>query len=385
MHIVIIPAFFQTKNRPTLGSFFLDQAKALKKAGHEVTILYADTYSIKCIKECFFYEEQEQESIQGISIYRSKCFCPKKHGMEGYKEAFAREIIKLWDKYLKNKKTDIIHAHCAVWAGYAAMQLSEKTRIPYVVTEHATLFQLHREEISSKNSEVIRQVFQKAVKVICVSRAFAKLLSDYRKDIEIIGNVVDFDLFQLTKEKKAPHPLTFLTVCYMEEEAQLKKKGLDILLQAWSKVQKNIPQARLLIGGGGKAQVLVKQWVEAYQISDSVTFLGALKREQVAEYMQKCDCFVLPSRYETFGVVYVEAFACGKPVIAVANGGPDDFVDESNGILIAANEEALSKALQVFVQKRVDYQPEYIREQAMRKFSMKAIASALERLYTDCI
>ena len=51
MNIVIIPAFFQTKKNPTIGSFFLDQAKALHKSGHQVSILYCDTYSVKCIRD----------------------------------------------------------------------------------------------------------------------------------------------------------------------------------------------------------------------------------------------------------------------------------------------------------------------------------------------
>ena len=123
MNIVIIPAFFQTKNRPTLGSFFLDQAKALKRAGHQVSILYCDTYSVKCIQEWMRYEEDSVSQIEGIQIYRSKCFCPLKHGMEGHKEAFAKGIEKLWSKYIKKESVDIIHAHCCVWAGYAALKL----------------------------------------------------------------------------------------------------------------------------------------------------------------------------------------------------------------------------------------------------------------------
>ena len=73
---------------------------------------------------------------------------------------------------------------------------------------------------------------------------------------------------------------------------------------------------------------------------NSVEFLGSLNRSQVVSHMQQCDCFVLPSRYETFGVVYIEAMACGKPVIAVANGGPDDFVKGFNGMLIEPNDIA---------------------------------------------
>lgn len=388
MNIVIIPAFFQTKNRPTLGSFFLDQAKALKRAGHQVSILYCDTYSVKCIQEWMRYEEDTASQIEGIQIYRRKCFCPLKHGMEGHKEAFARGIEKLWNRYIKNESVDIIHAHCCVWAGYAAMKLSEKIKIPYVVTEHATLFQLHKNEISNENNAVITEVFQKAAKVICVSRAFAKLLEDYTSNIEVIGNVVDCEQFQIKETDK--DAVRFLTVCYMEEEAQLYKKGMDILIKAWAKVSAKYPQAKLIIGGGGKSLEKVVEWTREYQVTENVEFLGALTRQQVVEQMQMCDCFVLPSRYETFGVVYIEAMACGKPVIAVANGGPDDFVHEFNGILIQPEQEeelvqALDEMITAIEKKDSTYQPERIAAYVEEKFSYRAIAEQLEKIYQNIV
>lgn len=386
MNIAIIPAFFQTKSRPTLGSFFLDQAKALKKAGHQVTILYCDTYSVKCAKEWLIYEEETATQIQGIQIYRHKCFCPLKHRMEGHKEAFSKGIEKLWEKHMRNQSVDIIHAHCCVWAGYAAMKLSEKTKIPYVITEHATLFQLHKDEISSANNKVITEVFQQAAKVICVSRAFGSLLEEYTDYIEVIGNVVDCEQFKWTENRNEGCRL--LTVCYMEEEAQLYKKGMDILIKAWAKAVMKYPQARLIIGGGGKALEKVVEWTKEYQVTESVEFLGALNRSQVVEQMQMCDCFVLPSRYETFGVVYIEAMACGKPVIAVANGGPDDFIHEFNGILIQPEREdelvqALEKMITATGQQDSPYQPERIAAYVEEKFSYRAIAERLEQVYKE--
>lgn len=388
MNIVIIPAFFQTKNRPTLGSFFLDQAKALRRAGHEVTILYCDTYSVKCVKEWFSYKEETVSQIQEIQIYRTKTFCPMKHGIEGHKEAFAKGIENLWEKYMKNQSVDIIHAHCCVWAGYAAMKLSEKTKIPYVVTEHATLFQLHKNEISNANYAVIAEVFQKAVKVICVSRAFARLLEEYTLNIEVIGNVVDCEQFQVKETDK--DGVRFLTVCYMEAEEQLYKKGMDILIKSWSEIVAKHPRAKLIIGGGGKAQEKVVEWTKEYQVIDSVEFLGALTRSQVVKQMQNCGCFVLPSRYETFGVVYIEAMACGKPVIAVANGGPDDFVHEFNGILIQPEQEeelvqALEKMIMALEKEDSIFQPERIAAYVEEKFSYRAIAEQLEKVYESII
>lgn len=385
MKILIIPAFFQTRQRPTAGSFFLEQAKALQNAGHQVTILYSDTYSVKCIAEWVSYREENSITPEGIRIYRKKVFCPLKHGMEGHREIFTREIISLYQKYLTKEKPDIIHAHCCVWAGYAAMQLSQKTGIPYVITEHATMFQLHPESISQKNDRYIREAFQNADSVICVSNAFREVLSVYRSknEIQVIGNVVDCSAFRVDREtqKKDKDSFQFLTVCYMQTEDQLRKKGIDILLKAWKKVQEQFPKARLVIGGGGQATSKAVEWCKACGVSETVTFAGALDRAEVIRQMQNCDCFVLPSRYETFGVVYIEAMACGKPVIAAANGGPDDFISKENGILVPVEDiDALADAMLTMIETGKNYQPDKIRE-SIQKFSAPSIAAQLTAIY----
>jgi glycosyltransferase involved in cell wall biosynthesis len=386
MNILIIPAFFQTKDKPTQGSFFMDQAVALKKAGHNVVILYPDTYSVKCMGDWIDYKEDNVEISQGIKIYRKKVLCPLKHGVEGYKEAFSKSIRELYNDNISGKsEIDIIHAHCCVWAGYAAMQLSEMTGIPYVITEHATLFKLHPDTINKKNNKSIEEAFRKAAKVICVSNEFKKLISPYRgkDDIEVIGNVVDTELF---KSKEYKPGCTFFTVCYMETEDQLYKKGIDVLLKAWINVLKVYSNAKIIIGGGGHAQSKVIQWCKEQGIIDSVKLAGSLNRVQVAEYMEYCDFFVLPSRYETFGVVYIEAMACGKPVIATQTGGPDDFVKDFNGILIPSEDvEELTKAMCDMIENKSKYQPELIADYVDKNFSSQAIAGRLVEEYIDIV
>lgn len=388
MNIIIIPAFFQTKKNPTLGSFFWNQALALKRAGHKVTLFYSDTYSVKCAKDYITYKEEVTSQKEGIMIYRRRFFCPLKHGIEGYREIFAKGILQLYEKYcMEVGRPDIIHAHCCVWAGYAAMRLSQKISVPYVITEHATLFELHKDQIRGANDSYIRQTFANAAKVICVSRAFAKLISEYRNfnDIEVIGNVVDFTQFKLCA-CESHQEMRFLTVCYMNTNDQLKKKGIDILLKAWKDFSAKYSTAKLFIGGGGQAAQKAIEWCREYNILNSVSFLGSLNRDQVVSYMQQCDCFVLPSRYETFGVVYVEAMACGKPVIAVANGGPDDFVKDFNGMLIAPNDVAgLQYALEQMYGKYKKYNSDMIRTFVQNRFSEQAISQQLEQTYQQII
>ena len=388
MNVLIIPAFFRTKDRPTLGSFFWDQARALKRVGHQVIMLYCDTYSVKCIREYVFYAEMASEDCEGIKIYRMKIFCPLKHGMEGHREAFTRGILQLYDKYnLENGRPDVLHAHCCVWAGYAAMKLSQKTGIPYVITEHATLFELHKDQISKSNEKYIRQAFENAAKVICVSHAFAKLISEYRAsgDIEVVGNVVDFDQFKPCRNE-AHGEIRFLTICYMNTQDQLMKKGMDILLEAWREFTGKYNAAKLIIGGGGHAAQKAVEWCRDYGVEHTVEIIRKLSREQVVEQMQACDVFVLPSRYETFGVVYIEAMACGKPVIAAANGGPNDFVKEFNGILIEpGNAKVLVEAMLYMARHRDAYQSQKIADFAMENFSGQAIAAQLTDLYSQIL
>lgn len=385
MKILIIPAFFQDSTRPTLGEFFLQQALALSRVGHSVSILYCDAYSIKKINSWMNYNEKTIYELYGIRIYRDKALCLAKHRIKGYKEKFAETIERLYKTNLSDEKFDVIHAHCAVWAGYAAYRLSQYTQIPYVITEHSTLFQLHKDWISEKDNRCIRRVYECASEVICVSNAFAGLLKEYRKDIKVVGNVVDCDFFCINNTK-TNCKMRFLSVCYMHTKGQLEKKGIDILLSAWRKLSSRYDDIELVIGGGGKAKQVVDRWCNEYEIENTVVLLGELSRNEVREQMQKCDCFVLPSRYETFGVVFIEAMACGKPVIAIRNGGPDDFVNDRNGILLDTEDEnRLVEAMESMIQNRFRFQQNQIREEIVCKYSQKAIAEQLEQIYQQIV
>lgn len=382
MNILIIPSFIFTKQDRTLGSFIFEQAIALKNAGNNVFILYCDTYSIKDIHKWIHYEESVHEEINGISIYREKKLCPLKHksGFYGCRESFTKSITKLYQEFLSDKKIDIIHAHCCAWAGYAAMKLSAATGIPYIITEHSTMYELNAELIKGEYEKAISDAFAGAKEVICVSQALKKLISPYRNDSVVVGNIVDCDLFRYHQQTGHSSDLVFLTVCYMKHEGQLKKKGIDLLINAFARIDD--PNIRLNLGGGGQGEAIAREWVWQKKLENKVRFLGPLSRKEVSSRMKECDCFILPSRYETFGVVYAEAMACGKPVIATKTGGPDSFVDESNGLLIEAdNEDAIVAAIEYMIHHVKEYKSEVIRHGIEDKFSMPAIAKQLINIY----
>lgn len=111
-------------------------------------------------------------------------------------------------------------------------------------------------------------------------------------------------------------------------------------------------------------------------------WLGLLSREQVREEMHGCDYFVLPSRKESFGVVYAEAQACGKPVIAARAGGPEDILSPETAILIEPGDVAqLAAALREAIGSGDKWDAAAIRRRFLSRFSRSVVVDKLERVY----
>ena len=100
-----------------------------------------------------------------------------------------------------------------------------------------------------------------------------------------------------------------------------EKKGQADLLRAFAERFAGDPSVRLGIGGDGPERGRLHELAGSLAIAEQVDWLGALDRDGVRQAMCEADAFVLPSRLETFGVVVIEALACGLPVVATRSGG----------------------------------------------------------------
>ena len=140
-----------------------------------------------------------------------------------------------------------------------------------------------------------------------------------------------------------------------------EKKGLDVLLQAFARIEKDDPLLKLALVGDGPLRGELEAMARALGIADRVHFLGRKGRPQVADLLWRCEIFVLPSRAEPFGIVLIEAMACRKPVVATTVGGiPEIIEDGRNGLLVEPdNPAALASAL-VRVLKNRDLQSELV-------------------------
>ena len=155
MHIIEIPSFFI----PYGGEFCLEQAKTLRKLGHEVRILSVVQLSLKkdvrsFVSLPFGLTEYQENDIPILQSYmRGIPLCVRRNVSR-----WVRNVHKLFRLYVeKYGVPDVIHAHCMKWAGYASMFLSHEYHIPYVVTEHLSLMDL-QEEFGTEYSPQIWQI-----------------------------------------------------------------------------------------------------------------------------------------------------------------------------------------------------------------------------------
>ena len=113
------------------------------------------------------------------------------------------------------------------------------------------------------------------------------------------------------------------------------KKGFDLLVRGFARIADRHPEVELWIGGSGPALAELTALADATGLGRRMRFLGRQDREEVAALMAGADCVVMPSRLEPFGIVVLEGWRAGAPVVCTSHGGPPEFVDDGvTGLLV---------------------------------------------------
>ena len=386
MHVLIIPSWYPRHPKDIGGSFFREQALALHKHGCKVGVIYPELRSLRNWRSTFSdLNGINVEKDEGVDTYRS-------YGMNWFprtvllaSKLFVWHGFRLYDRYVtENGVPDIVHVHSLLYAGSLAAEINRKYEIPFLVTEHSTAFA--RDLISEKGMHFARDISLSASRKFAVSSEFAKLLNERvgSKNIpwEEMPNIVNerFYSYELPT-KKIGSNFQFFNVALMD-----RKKRQDNILYAFAKICKNYPSARLTLGGDGPERIKLEKLARDLNIADKVKFPGLLSREEVLAKMATSDVFVLASRYETFGVVVVEALALGKPVIATRCGGPESIIRKEDGILISVDDvNALAVAMCQMIENRNNYDSSEIRQTCVARYSENVIASRLKDVYIEVI
>jgi glycosyltransferase involved in cell wall biosynthesis len=379
MHVLVLPSWYATADRPYSGTFFRDQTLAAQDAGLRVGLAYVEPRSLRRFRPHLLADSHFQvtEALEGsIPTVRRHAWNPLAQTLPGGM-IWARMMSALVDRYARvYGPPDIVHAHGSLWAGHAAMLASRRRGIPFVVTEHGSLFQSG--SISPRLLAGAREVFRAAAVTITVSASLRHCLAKCAsvRDILVVPNTVDPQFWTLPPRQRVRSPFTYCAVGNLQPV-----KAFDDLIRSFAARFRGTDDVRLVIGGDGPMRSGLESLVERLGIRGHVQFLGALSREGVRQAMWDANCLVLPSRLETFGVVLIEALATGLPVVSTRCGGPEDIVTPAVGALVEPGDvEGLATALGA-IRESARYDPQTLRAQAVRRYGYAAVGAQLREMY----
>lgn len=394
MHIFCLPSWYRSPEDPIRGVFFIEQAKAFTKHYQDSRI---SLYSYGDFDLIHWKRVRSNVHTLGRWFKAKSYFTPVSDNFTEFFEPvltqdrrynskainkLIQHSISAYRRYEKEYgKIDLIHAHVCWKAGYIAYCMSKELGVPYVITEHMAPFLFSELEINGKAIPEIKHAFSKASRIIAVSKS---LVADIRKyyllATDIIPNFINEDLF--TVKNHITDRFTFLCIAKI-----VKVKGIDILLKAFKRVVQKHPSLQLRIVGAGSEQERLKQYTKDNNLENNVVWLDCLLQDEVRNEIQKSDAFVLPSNYESFGVVYIEALACGKPIIATKCGGPEDIVtnDYIGDIIPKGDIDALVESMNHMYESYNEYDSNKIRKFFLMNYSSMVVCQRYYELFRDVI
>lgn len=379
MKVLYITGMYPTPSFPQKGIFCHEQVKALKQLGVDVEV---------AVPVPFYNREPDCKTwdYEGVPIRYVRFF--KLPGAWDFQRT-GKNLFPVLDQAFDLNKYDLYHADAALPTGQAAMIAGKKYGKPFIVHGHGLDVFLEESYAGSPNvGKIVEQskhVFQKAAAVCGVSQ---KVLDRVAEKVNLSGhghvvyNGVDTEkFFPVSHESDG-------TVHLISVGNLIPLKGHDLTLRALKSLLDRGCQADLKIVGGGALDHELRTLAVNLGIRDLVEFTGYIPYDEVRKLMQASDVFVLPSWYEALGCVYLEAMACGLPVIGCYGNGIDEVIEDGvTGCLIDnQNPEQLVKKLELLMDGKTRAEMGIQARKAMvNGFTWRHAAEKLASVYAaDC-
>ncbi len=373
MKVLIIPSWYHTDKASYTGIYVQEQALALQNQGEQVLLYYPGTSADQWTRR-----SMHKNTTDPFPSYYVKGFSlPKiqKRLIQRWVEYHIKQLERLIAKY---GVPDIIHAHSFV-AGILAAAFGDKYHKPYVLTEHYS--GILKPNFVEKRKAILDMGWQAATQLMTVSPAMQAAIAPIYEDVTILPNLVDEEIFYPSETNKPCNPLQLLGVGTFSNN-----KGFAYLIEAVGKLKAEGHVVKLKLVGDGPKYKLLNRLVQRLQLTEEVEFTGVLSKQDTALAFRQADIFCLPSAYEPFGIVLIEALATGIPVIASGKGGPETLVNNSNGRLFPYGDvESLMQSILTIQQEYEIFIPTEIRKDCLALYGKSKIITEMQKVYRDAI
>lgn len=262
-------------------------------------------------------------------------------------------------------------------AGLLAAALAERIDRPFTVWEHQTHYA--RRKLSAERIRKTRAAARRANATCAVSPQLrdeiARTLGD-DVPLAVVPNPIGNDFLEPPPDadRAAIERIGGDGFLFAAWTAWRDFKRLDVALDAFARVVADGADAHFLVAG--KPPAGAQRQVQRLGIAERVTFLGNVSRERIKAIAYGCDCVVVPSDCETFGLPVIEGMAGGKPVVATRCGGPESIItDDRLGHIVECGDiEALGERMRSIMDHRADYDDAFIREWCREHYGERAFA-----------
>jgi glycosyltransferase involved in cell wall biosynthesis len=300
------------------------------------------------------------EITEGVNIHRVPLYPPEIPQEEWvpwtlqFNVALLERAIPLINERIG--KVHVLHAHDWLVA-HAAIALKHAYRIPLVATIHATEYGRHQGNLPGPMQKLIHQIewwlTYESVHTICCSNYMreevVRIFELPEDKVTVIPNGIEYDLF------RAEHEEEQIRRQFIEPDKRMVffvgrlvyEKGVQTVIEAMPVVLEKFPDLRFLVAGTGPHARQLQVMIDALGLADKIKLLGFVDAGLLARFYKCADLTVVPSLYEPFGMVVLEAMVAGCPVIVADTGGLKEIVvHEETGLCFKpGNPESLAQAM----------------------------------------
>jgi len=304
-------------------------------------------------------------------------FFKKKIQHKAFDEGYAQVLKEL-------KAIDLVHLNIVLPAGFFALYLKKSFNIPFIVTEHSTVFL----DSNPSNHNFVEKYFVKKItkeaKFICpVSTDLKNEMINYGiiGEFVVIPNVVNTRIFYFNK-KKTIEKINILHVSTLNNDHK-NIKGIINVIKELSKTRTDFI---FQVIGDGNIKNMEKYANEVKLEKQFFNFQEEKPSEEIAKAMQSSHLFILFSNYENLPCVISEALVSGVPVLSSNVGGINEMISTKNGVLVnSGNEYELLNKLDFMLNSLSDYDGERIAKEAALIYSYETVGKKYLELYKKTV
>ena len=348
LNVLTLSTLFPDMSRAYFGMFVERQARELaSRDGVKVTVVAPIGIPIWPIGLSHHYAGLRalpyKERWQDLTVYRPVFATIPKVGARLNVGNMTRAILPLVRRLHQEQPFDVIDASFFFPDGPVARRLSKALGIPYSVKARGA--DIHYWGNRRDTRPLVKRAARDADGLLAVSaamrRSMAKMGMDSDK-IRVHYTGVDLDRFEISDRQSAKDVLGFEGPVVLCVGALIPRKGQDLLVQALPR----LPGVTLLFAGQGQYRRALEKQAEELGVDRRIGFLGSVPHDRLPRIYAAADVMALPSSSEGLANAWVEALACGTPIVVSDVGGARELVDRPEaGHIVERDPDAIATAI----------------------------------------